>query len=88
MNHGRARSGHGLYLGTLHVVAALVLLDGGLAVGAGLGVGEHPQAVGGVLVGLAHPGHCNSRKDILKEPLLTTPLKQAVGFGGESFPPQ
>ena len=45
------------------MVAALVLLDGGLAVGAGLGVGEHPQAVGRVLVGLAHPGHCGRREE-------------------------
>ena len=29
------------------MVAALILLDGGLTVGAGLGVGHQPQAVGG-----------------------------------------
>lgn len=53
----RARVAH---LGTLHVVAALVLLNGGLAVGTGLGVGQQPQAICGVLVSLAHTCHCQT----------------------------
>ena len=63
MKRGLVKRQHtqGLYLGALHVIAALVLLDGRLAAGAGLGVGEHPQAVGRVLVGLAHPAHCGGR---------------------------
>lgn len=48
------------HLGTLHVVAALVLLNGGLAVGTGLGVGQQPQAICGVLVSLAHTCHCQT----------------------------
>ena len=34
------------HLGALHVVTAVVLLDRGHALGAGLGVGHQPQAIG------------------------------------------
>lgn len=46
-----------VYLGTLHVVAAFVLLNGRLAVGARFGVGQQPQAVSSILVRLAHSCH-------------------------------
>lgn len=49
------------HLGTLHVVAALRLLNGRLAVGARLGVGQQPQAICRVLVGLANTSHCTER---------------------------
>lgn len=49
------------YLSTLHVVAALVLLYGRLAIGAGLGVREQPQTVGCILVRFAHTSHFNNR---------------------------
>lgn len=39
------------------MVAALIFLYGRLAVGAGFGVGEQPQTVGSVLVGLTHTSH-------------------------------
>lgn len=47
-----------VYLGTLHVVAALILLNGRLAVGTRFGVSQEPQAVSRVLISLAHTCHC------------------------------
>lgn len=47
-----------VYLGTLHMVAALILLNGWLAVGTWFGVGQQPQAVSSILIGLAHTCHC------------------------------
>lgn len=45
------------HLCTLHVVAALILLNRRLAVGARFGVRKQPQAVGSIFVGFAHTGH-------------------------------
>lgn len=47
-----------LYLGTLHMVAALILLNGRLAVGTWFRVSQEPQAVSRVLISLAHTCHC------------------------------
>lgn len=51
-----------VYLGTLHMVAALIFLNGWLAVGTRFGVGQQPQAVSSIFIGLAHTCHCEKHK--------------------------
>lgn len=58
LNEDTQQTEFSVYLGTLHVVAALILLNGRLAVGTRFGVGQQPQAVSSILIGLAHTCHC------------------------------
>lgn len=58
LNEDTQQTEFSVYLSTLHVVAALILLNGRLAVGTRFGVGQQPQAVSSILIGLAHTCHC------------------------------
>lgn len=49
------------HLCTLHVVAALVFLYWGLAIGTGFGVRQQPQTIGCILIGFTHTSHFNNR---------------------------
>lgn len=55
------------HLSTLHVVAALVFLYWGLAIGTGFGVRQQPQTIGCVLIGFTHTSHFNNRRERGKE---------------------